>query len=159
MFSFFGTTEIWPGQNTNLPELCGRRRIRGISDPVNTIKPALFYFKFTEHGNHLKSNFQKVVICFVLSLNASSGLISRTFMFQTRIINFWEITWAEPAGPWQEVPVGNRQISSAHRVLFSFRPPCKTFCNCQTISVQKYLAKIFNTSDHICWENEKWNNL
>lgn len=66
MFSFFGTSEIWPGQSTNLPGLCGRRRIRGISDPVNTIKPALFYFKFTEPGDHLRSDFQKVLICFIL---------------------------------------------------------------------------------------------
>lgn len=84
MFSFFGTTEIWLGQNVNLPELGGRRRIRGISDPVNTIKQALFYFKFTEHIDHLRSNFQKVLFCFVLLLNhASSRLISRTFKFQT----------------------------------------------------------------------------
>lgn len=66
MFSFFDTTEIWLGQNINLPELCGRRRIRGISDPVNTIKQALFYFEFTEHVHHLRSNFQKVLFCFSL---------------------------------------------------------------------------------------------
>lgn len=86
MFSFFGTTEIWLGQNINLPELCGRRRIRGISDPVNTIKQALFYFKFTEHVNHLRSNFQKVLFCLFFFLNhASSTLISRTLKFQTLV--------------------------------------------------------------------------
>lgn len=86
MFSFFGTTEIWLGQNINLPELCGRRRIHGISDPVNTIKQALFYFKFTEHVNHLRSNFQKVLFCLFLFLNhASSRLISRTLKFQTLV--------------------------------------------------------------------------
>lgn len=64
MFSFFGTTEIWLGQNIDLPELCGRRRIRGISDPVNTIKQALFYFKFREHVHQLPESF--VLSCFVL---------------------------------------------------------------------------------------------
>jgi len=59
-------TEIWLGQNINLPELRGRRRICGISDTVDTIKQALFYFKFTEHVDHLRSNFQKLLFCFVL---------------------------------------------------------------------------------------------
>lgn len=60
-------------------------------------------------------------------------------LFQTRIINLRGITWAEPPGPWQELPVA--EIFSAHRVLFSFRPPCETFCKCRTLSFQKYLAK------------------
>lgn len=66
MFSFFGTMQIWLGQSVHLPELCGRRRARDISDPVNTTKQALFYFEFIEHIHHLRSDFQKVLFYFVL---------------------------------------------------------------------------------------------